>query len=535
MSDDGVDRARQHEVEEGRPVGAASGFDERARSGPELEFYGGEWVSFLPFVIFLGMIVVTTLWWSSISDGALWVPAFVAILVPFFLARDKSRFADVVVRGMASREAIIPVVAWIFAGVFSRVLRDTGLADALAGVATSMHVGPTIFLVVTFVVSALFATASGTGFGTIATGMAVLYPAGVLLGAHPGLLAGAVISGAAFGDNLAPVSDTTIVSATTQGVDVPGVVRSRFKYAMTASALTIAALLVLPLWFHGAAQGVAEGQQNLVPLVLLLSVAVTIWVALRSGDIVIATSWGIVLTAVTAIAVGLMDVVQIDMPDAAKPALLTVSGEGLDREVGGVIYTGIDSMLQVAVLALLLFGSIAVMRAGRGDVRLLNALESVARGPRSAEFTIAAMITALSAVMGLNAPAILATGASFAKPLGQRFGISPYRIANLMDAISCTLVYSLPWTPAVIFTISFARDTSAPLAATDATPFVVYAYAMMAVMIASILLGVGRGDNIAHAVAAMEERGEPVPEVYRRILAGASRRDAVTAVHGDRG
>lgn len=37
----------------------------------KLEFYGGEWVSFLPFVVFLALIVVTTLMWGSISDGAL--------------------------------------------------------------------------------------------------------------------------------------------------------------------------------------------------------------------------------------------------------------------------------------------------------------------------------------------------------------------------------------------------------------------------------------------------------------------------------
>ena len=97
-------------------------------------------------------------------------------------------------------------------------------------------VGPTLFTVITFGASALFATASGTGFGTIAAAMGVLYPAGIALGCHPALLAGIIISGAAFGDNLAPVSDTTICSATSQGVDVPGVVRSRLKYSAVAAA-----------------------------------------------------------------------------------------------------------------------------------------------------------------------------------------------------------------------------------------------------------------------------------------------------------
>ena len=41
--------------------------------------------------------------------------------------------------------------------------------------------------------------------------------------------------GESLGDNLAPVSDTTVVSATTQETDIPGVVRSRFKYAIVAA------------------------------------------------------------------------------------------------------------------------------------------------------------------------------------------------------------------------------------------------------------------------------------------------------------
>ncbi len=97
--------------------------------------------------------------------------------------------------------------------------------------------------------------------------------------------------------------------------------------------------------------------------------------------------------------------------------------------------------------------------------------------------------------MGLNAPAILAVGASFAKPLAQAQGISPYRTANLLDAQSNTLVYALPWTPGIVFTMGFAAETSAPLTALQITPFVVYGYALLAVMAASILLGIGRHDG----------------------------------------
>lgn len=466
----------------------------------KLEFYGGEWVSFLPFIVFIAMIILTTFYYGSISDGALWVPAFMALVVAFFFAKDKRFYADTIISGMASKEAIIPVVCWIFAGVFSRILRTSGLAGGIAGIGASMGIDGTFFIIISFVASALFATASGTGFGTIAAGMGVLYPAGVALGAHPALLAGAIVSGGAFGDNLAPVSDTTICSATSQGVDVPGVVRSRFKYAAAAGIMTIIGIIVIGMGYSGQITAVNAIDYNPMTLVMLVPVAITIWIAIKTGDIIIATTLGSVLAAATAVLTGLIDFVQIDPgADIVKAALLKVSGSGLDRTVSGVVYEGINSMMQVSMLAILLFGSIAIMRAGHGDVKLLNALGNIAKGPVGTEITISIMIIILSSLMGLNAPAILAVGASFAKPLSQRYGISPYRTANLLDATSCTLVYSLPWTPAIIYTIGFAKDSIHPLTALDVTPFVIYAYAMMIVMAASIFLGIGRDDNMKKA------------------------------------
>ena len=463
-----------------------------------LEFHGGRAMSLLPFGVFIALIVLTTFVWRSISDGALWVPAFVAILVPFFFAKDKKHYSEVVISGMARKECLIPVVCWIFAGVFSRVLRESGLASGIAGVASGVGVGPTLFLVITFLASAVFATASGTGFGTIAAGMGVLYPAGVALGCNHPLLAGAIISGAAFGDNLAPISDTTICSATTQGVDVPGVVRSRLKYCVAALAITIPVFVILSIVKGVDASAVApSAQYNPMTLIMLVPVIITIWVAVKKGDIIIATSVGIIVGFVFAIPAGLIDFVHIDSA-STLPAVLSVSGEGLDRVVGGVLYDGLVSMIQVIMLALLLFGSISVMQRGEGDLLILNGLGKVARTASGAEATISAMVIVLSGIMGLNAPAILTVGASFAKPMSRKYGISPYRSANLMDAQSNVLAYSLPWSPAMIYTLGFAKDSGAPLVGTEVMPMVIYCFAMFVVMGVTIVFKIGRNDFMDH-------------------------------------
>lgn len=459
-----------------------------------LEFYGGRKVSLLPFVIFIITIITTTFVWSSISDGALWVPAFVALVIPFFFAKDKKYYSEVIIEGMASKDCLVPIVCWIFAGAFSRVLRVSGLASGIAGVAAGFGVGPTPFLIITFAASALFATASGTGFGTIAAGMGVLYPAGVALGCNHPLLAGAIISGAAFGDNLAPISDTTICSATTQGVDVPGVVKSRVKYCIVASLIAIPAFIIVSMIKGLDVSGVAENAAyNPWTLIMLIPVAITIYIAIKTGDIIVATTVGIVIGFAFAIPAGLIDFIHMDS-NSEVPAVISVAGEGLDRTVGGVLYDGVASMIQVIVLCLLLFGSINIMRRGKGDIMILDALGKIARTATGAEWVVSLMVIVLSGIMGLNAPAILAVGASFAKPLGKQHGISPYRMANLMDAQSNTLAYCLPWSPAMIYTLSFAKDSGAPLTGIEVTPMVLYCFAMFIVMCASIVLKIGRND-----------------------------------------
>ena len=465
----------------------------------KLEFYGGEWMSFVPFVVFIATIVLTTFFWRSISNGALWLPAFLAIFVAFFFAKDKKRFSGALVDGMASAEAITPILCWFFAGVFSKILSSSGLATAIAGFAANLGVSTFLFIEITFISSALFATATGTGFGTIATAMGVLYPAGIAMGCNPELLAGSIISGAIFGDNLAPVSDTTICSATSQGVDVPGVVRSRLKYSGVAGIITMIIFGILSMVLPGATMGdVSMKVTSYDPkaFFMLLAVAATLYAAFKSGNIVIAITWGILLSSVIGLLTNQFDFIHIDKEVEGMKALINVTGQGLDRTVDGILYDGLSGMLQVSVLALLLFGSISIMRSGGGDIKLLEALGGAASTEKGAELTISAMVISLASIMGLNAPAILAVGSSFAQPLGKKHNISPYRIANVLDAQSNTFAYVLPWTPAMVFTVGFAADSSAPLIGANVTPLVIYSYVLFIVFSASIFLGIGRKDGM---------------------------------------
>lgn len=79
---------------------------------------------------------------------------------------------------------------------------------------------PTFFLVICCLVCGVISVLTGSSWSTIATIGVAFMGIGTVLGFHPGWIAGAIISGAYFGDKISPLSDTTVISASACGVNL---------------------------------------------------------------------------------------------------------------------------------------------------------------------------------------------------------------------------------------------------------------------------------------------------------------------------
>lgn len=451
----------------------------------QLTFYGGALMSFVPVLSFVCVAIYVALALDEATIQGMWVGILGGLIITFFLAKDKLLYGETVITGMADRVALAPVACWIFAGIFATVLRSSGLVDGILWAAYHTGATGTSFIVVTFLASALFATAAGTGFGTIAAGMGVLYPAGVLLGAHPALLAGAIIGGGAFGDNMAPISDTTISSAASQNTDVGGVVRSRLKYALASGVITIVLIVILSLFSGGSTGDLPfdklAAQMNPKGLLMLIPALATIYFAIRTGNVIYATTIGITLGSIIAVLSGLN----------------TISGI-LSVEDGALIKGVAGWMADLSILVILLVAGIRIMMDGGGGEKLVDSVKNVIRSVTGFEVASAGLSLVFSALMSINAPAILAVGLSFTKPLGEKFGVHPYRRANVIDAMACTLVYSLPWSAGLLFASGLSKSASEAFAGVpyltplQITPWVLYAWVLMMVMFYAIFSGWGR-------------------------------------------
>ena len=102
-------------------------------------------------------------------------------------------------------------------------------------------ISPRIFLFASCAIAAAVALMTGSSWTTIATVGVALMAIGTALGFSPGSTAGAIISGAYFGDKVSPLSDTTVLASSSSGTDL----FTHIRYMMFTTVPSISIALVV--------------------------------------------------------------------------------------------------------------------------------------------------------------------------------------------------------------------------------------------------------------------------------------------------
>jgi Na+/H+ antiporter NhaC len=449
----------------------------------KLEFYGGVPVLLVPFcAMFIGIL------WLGFSGAALpeafWPMALLAILIGLFLAKNKKSFVDSLVHGISSNMLAIMLLAWFLAGVMGKLLNQTGIIDGLVWGFLQLEISAAWFPLITFLIAAILSLSTGTAVGTLIATSPILFPVGFALGADPLLLIGAIIGGSFVGDNLAPISDTTIVSAYSQGTEVNKVVRSRVRYAAAAGALTLIAYVIFA--FTSTTGEVVQEGLELGPkgLVMLLVPLLLIFLMVRGNHFVTAllysTAFGFVLGLLT----GLLSWSDILLVNAAE------------FSAGGIIISGINGMLGVAVFTVFLMGLIGTLQQGGFIDWLMEKSERFATTPKRAEVTIVVVSLIVNALTTAGTPTMVMLG-PWVRRLGHKFKITPWRRGNLLDLCSTSIIGFLPYSVAVLIPFAFVGDVVKGANLTNfspvgVVPFVFYCWGLMLVAIFAAFTGWGR-------------------------------------------
>lgn len=446
-----------------------------------LSFHGGLPGALVPALVFLGGVTFLALQGAPDERG-FWSILLGALCVSLLLARDRTSWSETVIRSMSQEIVALMILAWLLSGVLSELLRASGLIQALVATGSLLGFSGGGFVALSFLICCVVSTATGTSFGTILVCGPLLYPAGGTLGADPHFLAGAILGGATFGDSISPISDTTIASAGTQGADIGGVVRSRLGYVLPAALLAV----IVCFFFGGSGQaGVTNADTGaFLPLAMLAAPALALGLLLRKKHLLEGLLAGILAAVVISVGLGLV-----------SPAELLY----LDREnflARGLILKGFERGVGVSIFTLLLMGLVGTLIATGVQDSLVDLARRKARTARATEIWIVVAVSLAVLLTTHSVVAMLAVGA-FAKEAGQRFGLSAYRRANLLDVTVCTYPFLLPYfLPTILMSSATATgaDFGMPrLNPLDVGLFNLYSWGLLAMIGIAVGSGYLRG------------------------------------------
>lgn len=147
---------------------------------------------------------------------------------------------------------------------------------------------PKIFLVATVIICAVVSLATGSSWSTVATIGVALLGIGITIGIKEGIVAGAIISGAYFGDKMSPLSDTTNLAPAMAGTDL--FTHIRYMIFTTGPTMVITLIIFLIIGFTYDFGGTSTNVDNVLTAIkdtfyispiLLLVPALLIFVIIR--------------------------------------------------------------------------------------------------------------------------------------------------------------------------------------------------------------------------------------------------------------
>lgn len=211
-------------------------------------------VSTIPLVILIGLLaVVIALFGSDSLSGGSQVSLLAAMAVCVFISmvfykvpwKAFENQIEKTVGGVATMILILLAV-----GMLSGSWMISGIVPTLIYYGVQL-LSPQLFLVCACLICALVSLLSGSSWTTIATIGVALLGISHALGVNEAIAAGAIISGAYFGDKMSPLSDTTILASSSAGVDI-------FEHIQYMMLTTIPAFLLTLVIFGVLGFGLAS-------------------------------------------------------------------------------------------------------------------------------------------------------------------------------------------------------------------------------------------------------------------------------------
>ena len=275
-------------------------------------------VALIPLVVLILLLALTIHLFGgdAIAGGSqlsLLTASAVCTMLAMGIYRTKwQTLEDAIIANM--RSATPAIIILLLIGAIAGTWMASGIIPTLIYYGLKI-LHPSIFLPASCIICAVISLLTGSSWTTIATIGVALMGVGRALGFEDGWIAGAIISGAYFGDKISLMSDTTVLASST--VEVPLFTHIKYMLITTTPSLLIALVVFAVVGFSGATATVADTltieaslQQafNISPWLLIVPLVTGLLIAKKLPAIV--TLFASALMAAVAMIIAQPDIVQ---------------------------------------------------------------------------------------------------------------------------------------------------------------------------------------------------------------------------------
>lgn len=341
-------------------------------------------------------------------------------------------------------------------------------------------ISPKIFIPAAAVVTAVIATATGTSFTSIATVGLALMATGLGMGFPGPLLAGAIISGAYFGDSISPLSDTTNLSSAMTGCSLFELIPHLMKTGIPALLISLIGFYVLGIKHVGSVQ--MDGQAitmllegldqafKITPLLLIVPLITVIFSVKKFPALPSLVFVGL-LGALAAILVQGADIgsVIVTMTSGFK------SSTGIEMVDELLTRGGLNSMSGTMLTLTLAIALGGVLEAIGALDRILAIIMSKVKSTGSLVLVTISSGLAVAFATGAQLLAIVIPARMFSGAYKDH-NLQSKNLARISQSIGTVCINIVPWSVPALFAQNILG-----VEATSFIPYVFFAYALIIV------------------------------------------------------
>lgn len=395
----------------------------------------------LPFLVFVGIFLGSgiILEMQGVEMAFYKFPAPVAALAGIvfafimFKGTIEEKFNDFI-RGCGDNDIIIMCTIYLLAGAFSTVTRSMGAIDSAVNFGLT-YIPAQFVMAGLFLICMLLSTAIGTSMGAIGAIGPIAYAVAITAGLNVPLTMAAVLGGCMCGDNLSIISDTTIAATKTQGCEMRDKFKLNFLIVLPAAIITIILLLIF-----GRPESITEIEIGAYNLVKILPYVFVLVFALAGMNVFAVLTGGIFISGAIGMLYGAFNVL----------------------EFAQSIQAGFVGVFNIFLLSMLTGGLAALVTKAGGLQFLLEKIQGLIKGPKSAEGGIAALVAITDAAVANNTVAIIING-PIAKQISTKYKVDPRRSAAILDIFACVMQGAIPYGAQMLLIGTLAMGTISPL------------------------------------------------------------------------